>query len=99
MLLRRLLAHTLVEALWDQLLLDVSGGGGVFTLGDTSRLIGTTVAAAVSGTGSADTGRRDRFVGCLVSGFGWFPLWLRLVSRFTWEAMWCTQEQQPSPAG
>ncbi|CAM9517687.1 unnamed protein product, partial [Ectocarpus fasciculatus] len=41
----RLLAHTLVEALWDQLLLDVSGGGGVFTLGDTSRLIGTTVAA------------------------------------------------------
>lgn len=48
-LLHRLLAHTLVEALWDQLLLDVSGGGGVFTLGDTSRLIGTTVAAAVSG--------------------------------------------------
>ena len=47
--LHRLLAHTLVEALWDQLLLDVSGGGGVFTLGDTSRLIGTTVAAAVSG--------------------------------------------------
>lgn len=44
----RLLAHTLVEALWDQLLLDVSGGGGVFTLGDTSRLIGTTVAAVVS---------------------------------------------------
>ncbi|CAM9353211.1 unnamed protein product, partial [Ectocarpus sp. 13 AM-2016] len=41
----RLLAHTLVESLWDQLLLDVSGGGGVFTLGDTSRLIGTTVAA------------------------------------------------------
>ncbi|CAM9191469.1 unnamed protein product, partial [Scytosiphon promiscuus] len=41
----RLLAHTLVETLWDQLLLDVSGGGGVFALGDTSRLIGTTVAA------------------------------------------------------
>lgn len=37
-----------MEALWDQLLLDVSGGGGVFTLGDTSRLIGTTVAAVVS---------------------------------------------------
>lgn len=47
-LLHRLLAHTLVEALWDQLLLDVSGSGGVFTLGDTSRLIGSTVAAAVS---------------------------------------------------
>lgn len=47
--LHRLLAHTLVEALWDQLLLDVSGGGGVFTMGDTSRLIGTTVAAAVGG--------------------------------------------------
>lgn len=70
----RLLAHTLVEALWDQLLLDVSGGGGVFTLGDTSRLIGTTVAAAVSAfftffssatdrciaTRSVETGHVDR---------------------------------------
>lgn len=44
----RLLAHSLAEVLWDQLLLDVSGGGGVFTLGDTSGLIGTTLAAAVS---------------------------------------------------
>lgn len=45
---RRLLAHSLSEALWDQLLLDVGGGGGVFTLGGTSYLIGITLAAAVS---------------------------------------------------
>ena len=56
--LHRLLAHTLVEALWDQLLLDVSGGGGVFTLGDTSRLIGTTVAAAVSDSLCCSAGKR-----------------------------------------
>lgn len=56
---RRLLAHSLAEVLWDQLLLDVSGGGGVFTLGDTSRLIGTTLAAVVSAVAA---GARERWV-------------------------------------
>lgn len=48
--LRRLLAHSLAEVLWEQLLVDVSGSGGVFTLGDTSRLIGTTLSTVVRKT-------------------------------------------------
>ncbi|CAM9703344.1 unnamed protein product, partial [Laminaria digitata] len=46
----RLLAHSLAEVLWEQLLLDVTGSGGVFTLGDTSGLIGATLAAAADET-------------------------------------------------
>lgn len=43
----RLLAHTLADLLRKQLLLDVGGSGGVFTVGPTSRLVGATLAAAV----------------------------------------------------